>query len=198
MSPGALIKTGPDKEEEEEEEEEDDADWSSLQQDQDQNRDAGPGQKTDAEPRVRLTRDRLSVRRCPVLRLQPVCPHCSAASTRVKAPSACAITTSGHGFQNKTPCDSRTQKSGSLYTYLYIGVYTELNAGLAKFPLASSSFSAKSSGSRSASNIRCSRASTGRLQVALIHRVLHEERLEDERHEDTGGKTGSAASSATD
>lgn len=38
----------------------------------------------------------------------------------------------------------------------------------------------------------------GRLQVALIHRVLHEERLEDERHEDTGGKTGSDASSVTD
>lgn len=56
-------------------------------------------------------------------------------------------------------------ESGSLHIHLYAGVYTELNAGLEKFPLfglSQSSLSAKSLGSRSASNIRCNKASTVR------------------------------------
>lgn len=52
--------------------------------------------------------------------------------------------------------------SASLHMDLCIVDYTELNVGLEKFPLWASSCSAKSSGSRSASNMRCSRASTVR------------------------------------
>lgn len=61
-----------------------------------------PGTESDPGSRTPLAVGALCG--CQVLPIQPVCPHCSSATTSVRYASL-ATTTSGPRFQNKVSCD---------------------------------------------------------------------------------------------